>query len=151
MSYRILVVEDDREIADFLTRGLREEGFTVEHAADGTDGWHRLGTGAWDAVLLDWWLPGADGIALLKRYRSAGGVAPVLMLTARDAVPDRVAGLDAARTIISASRSHSRSCWPASEHWSAGRLGRRSRSWRMPTCGWTSPPTGQSGPAAGWT
>jgi two-component system copper resistance phosphate regulon response regulator CusR len=95
MSYRILVVEDDREIADFLTRGLREEGFTVEHAADGTDGWHRLGTGAWDAVLLDWWLPGADGIALLKRYRSAGGVAPVLMLTARDAVPDRVAGLDA--------------------------------------------------------
>jgi two-component system copper resistance phosphate regulon response regulator CusR len=95
MGIRILVIEDDPEIADFLTRGLREEGFTVEHAPDGIDGWHRLGNGTWDAVLLDWWLPGTEGVALLKRYRSAGGIAPVLMLTARDAIPDRVAGLDA--------------------------------------------------------
>jgi two-component system, OmpR family, copper resistance phosphate regulon response regulator CusR len=95
VSYRILVVEDDIEIADFLTRGLREEGFTVEHAADGVDAWHRLGAGTWDAILLDWWLPGTDGVTLLKRYRNAGGTAPTLMLTARDAIPDRVAGLDA--------------------------------------------------------
>src|SRR5947209_1138717 len=54
VGIRVLLVEDDPGIADFIVRGLREEGFTVEHAADGTDGWHRLGTGTWDAVLLDW-------------------------------------------------------------------------------------------------
>jgi two-component system copper resistance phosphate regulon response regulator CusR len=94
MGIRILVIEDEEEIADFLTRGLREEGYTVERAADGVDGWHRLRNGNWDLVLLDWWLPGADGLSLLRRYRQAGGTAPVLFLTARDAVSDRVRGLD---------------------------------------------------------
>jgi two-component system copper resistance phosphate regulon response regulator CusR len=95
VGIRILVIEDEAEIADFLIRGLKEEGYTVEHAADGTDGWHALRTGNWDLVLLDWWLPGEDGLTLLRRYRQAGGTAPVLFLTARDAVPDRVRGLDA--------------------------------------------------------
>jgi two-component system copper resistance phosphate regulon response regulator CusR len=95
MGIRILVIEDDPEIADFLTRGLREEGFTVEHAADGQDGWHRLHTESWDVVLLDWWLPGADGLTLLRRFRQAAGLTPVLFLTARDAISDRVRGLDA--------------------------------------------------------
>jgi two-component system copper resistance phosphate regulon response regulator CusR len=94
MGIRILVIEDEAEIADFLTRGLREEGYTVEHAADGDDGWHRLRTEPWDVVLLDWRLPGADGLTLLRRFRAAGGTAPVLFLTARDAVSDRVRGLD---------------------------------------------------------
>jgi two-component system copper resistance phosphate regulon response regulator CusR len=94
MGIRILVVEDEAEIADFLVRGLREEGYTVEHAADGVEGWHRLRYGPWDVVLLDWWLPGADGLSLLRRYRQAGGTAPVLFLTARDAVSERVRGLD---------------------------------------------------------
>ena len=94
MGIRILVVEDEPVIADTLVRGLREEGFAVEHAADGEDGWHRLKTAAWDVVLLDWWLPGTDGLALRKRFRQAGHATPVLMLTARDAVPDRVRGLD---------------------------------------------------------
>jgi two-component system copper resistance phosphate regulon response regulator CusR len=94
MGIRILVVEDEEPIADFLTRGLREEGYTVEHAPDGVDGWHRMRTESWDVVLLDWWLPGADGLSLLRRYRQAGGTAPVLFLTARDAVSDRVRGLD---------------------------------------------------------
>ena len=94
MGVRILVVEDEAEIADFLTRGLREEGYTVEHAADGVDAWHRLRTETWDLVLLDWWLPGQDGLSVLKRYRADGGAAPVLFLTARDAVSDRVRGLD---------------------------------------------------------
>jgi two-component system copper resistance phosphate regulon response regulator CusR len=87
-------VEDEAFIADFLVRGLREEGFTVEHAAEGDSGWHALRTGEWDVVLLDWWLPGPDGYELLTRYRQAGGAAPVLFLTARDAVGDRVRGLD---------------------------------------------------------
>jgi two-component system copper resistance phosphate regulon response regulator CusR len=94
MGIRILLIEDEAAIADYLTRGLREEGFTVEHAADGTDGWHRLHTEPWDVVLLDWWLPGADGLTLLRRFRQAGGVTPVLFLTARDSVSDRVRGLD---------------------------------------------------------
>lgn len=94
MSVRVLVVEDEAEIADFLVRGLREEGFTVERAADGQDGWHRLSSETWDVILLDWWLPGTDGLTLLHRYRQAGGITPVLFLTARDAVSDRVRGLD---------------------------------------------------------
>jgi two-component system copper resistance phosphate regulon response regulator CusR len=94
MSARILVVEDEAEIADFLTRGLREEGYTVEHAADGVDAWHRLHTESWDLVLLDWWLPGQDGLSVLRRYRQQNGDATVLFLTARDAISDRVRGLD---------------------------------------------------------
>jgi len=94
MGIRILVVEDEAAIADFLTRGLREEGFTVEHVADGDGGWQALQGGNWDLVLLDWRLPGQDGLSLLRRYRDQGGDAPVLFLTARDAVSDRVRGLD---------------------------------------------------------
>ncbi|HLW65222.1 MAG TPA: response regulator transcription factor [Gemmataceae bacterium] len=95
MGIRILVVEDDPGIADFLVRGLREEGFTVEHAADGIDGWHRLRTESWDLVLLDWWLPGEEGTTIVQRFRQLGHTTPVLFLTARDKVSDRVRGLDA--------------------------------------------------------
>src|SRR5205823_11040662 len=70
------------------------EGFTVERAADGAAGRHHLETGSWDVVLLDWWLPGEDGLSLLRRFRQAGHATPVLFLTARDAVSDRVKGLD---------------------------------------------------------
>lgn len=94
MGIRILIVEDEDEIADFLVRGLREEGFSVERARDGEEGWHYLQMGTWDLVLLDWWLPGSDGLSILRRYRQAGNTSPVLLLTARDAVPDRVKGLD---------------------------------------------------------
>jgi two-component system copper resistance phosphate regulon response regulator CusR len=94
MGIRILLIEDEEQIADFVVRGLREEGFSVEHAGDGEDGWHALRTGAWDVVLLDWWLPGTDGLTLLKRFRKTGRDTPVLFLTARDAVSDRVRGLD---------------------------------------------------------
>jgi two-component system copper resistance phosphate regulon response regulator CusR len=95
MGIRILVIEDEPVIADFVVRGLREEGFTVEQAADGEDGWHALRTSSWDLVILDWWLPGEDGISLLSRFRRAGRDTPVLFLTARDTVADRVRGLDA--------------------------------------------------------
>lgn len=94
MGIRVLLVEDEGAIGDFVARGLREEGFTVEWATDGDDGWHRLRTQVWDVVLLDWWLPGQDGLTLLKKFRQAGTDTPVLMLTARDAVSDRVRGLD---------------------------------------------------------
>jgi two-component system copper resistance phosphate regulon response regulator CusR len=94
MGVRVLVIEDEDEIADFLVRGLREEGFTVERAADGQQGWHQLKNGTWDVVLLDWWLPGIDGLSLLRRFRQDDPNTPVLFLTARDAVSDRVQGLD---------------------------------------------------------
>lgn len=94
MGIRILVIEDEAEIADFLVRGLREEGFVVEHAADGTDGLYRLQSESWDLVLLDWWVPGPDGLEILKRYRQGGGATAVLFLTARDAISDRVQGLN---------------------------------------------------------
>jgi two-component system, OmpR family, copper resistance phosphate regulon response regulator CusR len=91
---RILVIEDEAPIADFLVRGLREEGFAVEHVADGEAALHALQTGEWDVVLLDWWLPKGDGLTVLKKYRADGGAAPILFLTARDSVSDRVRGLD---------------------------------------------------------
>jgi two-component system, OmpR family, copper resistance phosphate regulon response regulator CusR len=94
MGIRVLVIEDEEKTADFVVRGLREEGFTVESAASGEDGWHALQHGPWDLVVLDWWLPGPDGLTLLLRFRQAGHETPVLFLTARDAVSDRVRGLD---------------------------------------------------------
>ena len=95
MGIRVLVVEDEAKIADFLIRGLREEGYAVEHAADGASAWNALRTGEWDLVLLDWWLPDQDGLTILQRFRQIGRHTPVLFLTARDAVSDRVRGLDA--------------------------------------------------------
>jgi len=95
MSSRILIVEDEARIADFLVRGLREEGYNVEHAADGPSGAAALHNGVWDLVILDWWLPGEDGIQVLRRFRQRNRTTPVLFLTARDAVPHRVEGLDA--------------------------------------------------------
>jgi two-component system copper resistance phosphate regulon response regulator CusR len=95
MSIRILLVEDETDLADFVVRGLREEGFTVEHAPDGKRGWESMQAGGWELVILDWWLPGEDGLEVLRRYRKLGATAPVLFLTARDSVADRVRGLDA--------------------------------------------------------
>jgi two-component system, OmpR family, copper resistance phosphate regulon response regulator CusR len=95
MGVRILVIEDENAIADFVVRGLREEGYTVEHAADGAAAWHCLQSGGWDVVLLDWWLPALDGLTLLRRLRQADRATPVLFLTARDGVSERVRGLDA--------------------------------------------------------
>ena len=94
MGIRILLIEDEQTIADYLVRGLREEGFTVERAADGDEGWRYLHGQTWDVVLLDWSLPGADGLHVLKRFRESNQTTPVLFLTARDAVSDRVKGLD---------------------------------------------------------
>jgi DNA-binding response OmpR family regulator len=95
MSSRILVIEDEARIADFLVRGLREEGYQVEHAADGPSGWIALQHGTWDLVIFDWWLPGEDGISLLRRFRAKDRKTPTLFLTARDGVSERVEGLDA--------------------------------------------------------
>lgn len=95
MAFRILFVEDDPEIAEFVAQGLREEGYLVELAKDGHNGRHLLLSSTWDLVILDWWLPGPDGFSLLREYREAGRTTPVLFLSARDAVAQRVEGLNA--------------------------------------------------------
>lgn len=94
MADRILLVEDDASLAESIVIGLVEEGFVVERAGDGAAAARALGSSSFDLVILDWWLPGRDGLEVLLGYRRAGGTAPVLFLTARDAVSDRVAGLD---------------------------------------------------------
>ena len=95
MTFRLLLVEDDVEIAEFVAQGLREEGFLVEQASDGHSGGHALSTSTWDLVVLDWWLPGPDGLTLLREFRESGKITPVLFLTARDAVAQRVEALNA--------------------------------------------------------
>lgn len=95
MSVRILVIEDEAGIADFLVRGLTEEGYGVVHVDEGRHAWLRLQSEKWDLVILDWWLPGEDGLQLLKRFRQKNRFTPVLFLTARDGVSERVTGLDA--------------------------------------------------------
>ena len=92
---RILVVEDDRKVAGFIRKGLEEEGHAVEVAGDGAAAIERLTDGApWDLVVLDVMLPKGDGFSVLKTLRQEGLRMPVLMLTARDAVGDKVTGLD---------------------------------------------------------
>ena len=92
---RILVVEDDRKVASFIRKGLEEEGHAVEVAGDGAAAIERATDGApWDLVVLDVMLPKGDGFGVLKALRREGLKMPVLMLTARDAVGDKVTGLD---------------------------------------------------------
>ena len=92
---RVLVVEDERRLAELIARGLREAGHTVDVRHTGSDGLLTAIGEAYDSVVLDLMLPGLDGITVCRRLRERGSRVPVLMLTARGAVPDRVAGLDA--------------------------------------------------------
>ena len=91
---RVLLVEDDAMIGESLRKGLRGEGFTVDWARDGRDAELALETTEYALVLLDLGLPKKDGLAVLRDWRQRGNTVPVLVLTARDAVPDRVRGLD---------------------------------------------------------
>jgi two-component system copper resistance phosphate regulon response regulator CusR len=92
---RVLVVEDDRKILRSLERGLQAEGYEVDTAATGEAGYELATTQMFDCLVLDLNLPGRDGIQVLQDLRQAGKTLPVLILTARDAVEDRVIGLDA--------------------------------------------------------
>ncbi len=91
---RLLVVEDDPTISRFLVKGLREEQHLVDLAEDGESAEARALAGDYDAILLDVMLPGIDGFETSRRLRREGVWTPILMLTARDAVEDRVTGLD---------------------------------------------------------
>jgi two-component system copper resistance phosphate regulon response regulator CusR len=91
---RILVVEDERKIAEALKKGLEAEGYQVTTAPSGEDGYFCLTTGEYDLMLLDLMLPGRDGIEILQSLRKKGITTPILLLTGRDTVEDRVLGLD---------------------------------------------------------
>jgi len=92
---RILLVEDELKMARAIRRGLEQEGYAVEAVTDGTDAVHRGLYEEYDAIVLDVMLPGLDGFSVCRELRSKGRWAPVLMLTARDGVDDRIRGLDA--------------------------------------------------------
>ena len=92
---KILVIEDDRETADYVARGLREQGHVIDHAANGRDGLFRAGDGGYDVLIVDRMLPGIEGLGLGRMLREANVRTPVLFLTALGGVGDRVRGLDA--------------------------------------------------------
>ncbi len=92
---KVLVVEDERKMAAFLELGFREQGFIVETCRHGDEGLQRILEGTFDAVVLDVMLPGIDGISLVRRLRQRGNTTPVLMLSARGEVDERVEGLEA--------------------------------------------------------
>jgi two-component system copper resistance phosphate regulon response regulator CusR len=91
---RLLIVEDDQKTASALAAGLERGGFSTATAHTGEDGIFLLNTESFDLVVLDWMLPGRDGIEILRTLRARGARTPVLLLTARDAVEDRVLGLE---------------------------------------------------------
>lgn len=91
---RVLVIEDDRKIAGFIARGLTEERMTVDQAHDGEEGLYLARLHRYDVLIVDWMLPGLSGPELIPELRRHGVTGPVLMLTARDGVDDRVRGLE---------------------------------------------------------
>jgi DNA-binding response OmpR family regulator len=93
LPVRVLLVEDDPRIAGFVRRGLMAEGYSVEAVGDGRQGLDAARTGAFDLVILDRMLPGIDGLEICRRLRQSGSSAAILMLTARDALQDKIDAL----------------------------------------------------------
>src|SRR5580765_8993958 len=91
---RLLLVEDDARIARFVAKGLREEAYAVDVTANGDDALYEAAINSYDLIILDVMIPGRDGFEVCRELRRAGQRMPILMLTARDAVEDRITGLD---------------------------------------------------------
>lgn len=91
---RVLLVEDEKKMASFIERGLKEEGYAVDLAYDGEQGWEYASTNDYDAIILDLMIPKISGLVLCGRIRQAGNRTAILMLTARDSVEDKIKGLD---------------------------------------------------------
>jgi two-component system, OmpR family, copper resistance phosphate regulon response regulator CusR len=91
---RILIIEDETKVARALSHGLERESYAVVVASNGEEGFYRAGSETFDLIILDVMLPGRDGFEILTALRRAGVLVPILVLTARDAIEDRVAGLD---------------------------------------------------------
>lgn len=91
---KVLLVEDEKKISDFVVKGLREQGYVVELAEDGNDGYLHATTQSYDVVVLDIMLPGRDGLSILKSLRKAGNSVPVILVTARGELDERLEGLN---------------------------------------------------------
>ena len=91
---RILVVEDERKVASFVKKGLEEEGYAVDVAPDGERAIYFAETNDYDVIILDWMIPKGDGLSVLRHLRGSGVATPVILLTAKDAVNDKVQGLN---------------------------------------------------------
>ena len=91
---KVLVVEDDRKIASFVQKGLKEQGFVVEVCGDGNEGYNRATRQTYDVIVLDIMLPGRDGLSILRALREKKNTVPVILLTARSALNERVDGLN---------------------------------------------------------
>ena len=89
----VLYVEDEAKIANFVCIGLKEQGFVVDYCDNGNDGYDRAMDNQYDAIVLDIVLPGKDGLSILKLLRKAGRNVPVILLTARNELDDRIEGL----------------------------------------------------------
>ncbi len=90
---KVLLIEDERKIADFVCAGFKEQGFLVDYCDDGTDGFEFARRGGYDVIVLDIMLPGRDGLSILKGLRKAGDTTPIILLTARNELDDRIEGL----------------------------------------------------------
>jgi DNA-binding response OmpR family regulator len=90
---KILLIEDEAKIAQFVCAGFKEQGFQADHCADGHEGYARAMAGVYDVIVLDIMLPGRDGLSILKGLRKAGQATPVILLTARNELDDRIEGL----------------------------------------------------------
>jgi two-component system OmpR family response regulator len=91
---KILLVEDDSEMFGTIISWLRGERYDVTHTIDGQDGLEHLSTGNFDLAVIDWQLPGLTGVEISRQYRARRGTTPIIMLTGKDAITDRIAGLD---------------------------------------------------------
>jgi two-component system, OmpR family, response regulator len=94
MSVKILLVEDDQVITSFVIKGLKETGFVVDHAADGEDGLHKALNDTYDMVIVDLMLPKLDGLSLISKVRQVKPSLPIMILSAKRSVDDRVKGLE---------------------------------------------------------
>jgi DNA-binding response OmpR family regulator len=92
---RILLVEDDPRISRFLRKGLTEQSYALDISTSGGDAMYRAGVGTYDAIILDAIIPAPDGFEVCRRLRAEGNRVPILILSARDSIPDRIEGLDA--------------------------------------------------------
>jgi two-component system OmpR family response regulator len=123
---RILLIEDDNSVADFIVRGFKEAGHTIDHADNGKDGLFMATTESYDVLIVDRMLPGVDGLSITRTLRASDDNTPVLILSALGQVDDRVKGLQAGGTIISSSRLRSAN-W---RHASRRCLGGHRAKWR---------------------
>jgi DNA-binding response OmpR family regulator len=93
MGMKVMILEDDSAISDFLMKGLKEAGYSVEHAGTGEDGLSILSSGDFDAAIIDIMLPGMDGLEVIEQLRGSGHQLPIIVLSAKRSVDDRIAGL----------------------------------------------------------